>query len=113
MTTYPMDGTTVVITGGNSGIGLETCVALASAGARIVMGCRNATKAQRAVADVRSRSGSETVEARTLDLADLRSIESFAADLADLDAIDVLLNNAGLILDERVETAQGVEATFG
>ena len=79
MTTYPMDGRTVVITGGNSGIGLETCVGLASAGARIVMGCRNTAKAEAAVDDVRRRSGNDAVESRQLDLADLRSVEAFAA----------------------------------
>ena len=113
MTVYPMAGRTVVITGGNSGIGLETCVALASAGARVVMGCRNTSKADAAVDDVRRRAGSDLVESRPLDLADLRSVEAFASGLSDLDHIDVLINNAGLILDERVETAQGFEGTFG
>jgi NAD(P)-dependent dehydrogenase (short-subunit alcohol dehydrogenase family) len=113
MTTYPMDGRTVVITGGNSGIGLETCVGLAAAGARVVMGCRNTAKAETAVADVRRRSGNDAVESRAVDLADLRSVEAFADGLSDLDHVDVLINNAGLILDERTETAQGFEGTFG
>ena len=113
MTTYPMDGRTVVITGGNSGIGLETCVGLAAAGARVVMGCRNTAKAESAVAEVRRRSGNDAVESRAVDLADLRAVESFASDLADLDRVDVLINNAGLILDDRTETAQGFEGTFG
>ena len=113
MTLHPMEDRTVVVTGGNSGIGLETCVALAAAGARVVMACRNPGKAEAAVAEVRRRSGSELVGSRTLDLADLTSVEACAASLGDLDRIDVLVNNAGLILDERTETAQGVEATFG
>lgn len=113
MTLHPMDGRTVVVTGGNSGIGLETCVALAAAGARVVMACRNPDKAATAVTDVRHRAGSDLVESRPLDLADLTSVSAFAASLSDLDRIDVLVNNAGLILDERTETAQGVEATFG
>ena len=53
------------------------------------------------------------MESRSLDLADLASVRSFAAGLADLDRIDVLVNNAGLILDHRTETAQGFEGTFG
>lgn len=113
MTLHPMEDRTVVITGGNSGIGLETCVALAAAGARVVMACRNPDKAAAAVEDVRRRAGSELVESRPLDLADLTSVAAFADGLRDLDRIDVLVNNAGLILDERTETAQGVEATFG
>lgn len=107
-----MEGRTVVITGGNSGIGLETSVALAGAGARMVLGCRNPTKAAAAVDEIRRRSGNDAVESRTLDLADLDSVRRFAAGLSDLDHIDVLLNNAGLILGERTESAQGYEATF-
>ena len=108
-----MDDKVVVITGGNSGIGLETAVALAGAGARIVLGCRNPVKADAAVADIRQRSGNEAVESRRLDLADLESVSAFADSLADLDRIDVLINNAGLTLNQRQETAQGFEATFG
>jgi len=113
MTIFPMDERIVVITGGNSGVGLETAVGLASAGARIVLGCRNTDRAEAAVTDIRTRSGNEAVESRPLDLADLASVRAFADSLADLDRIDVLVNNAGLILDHRIETAQGFEATFG
>jgi NAD(P)-dependent dehydrogenase (short-subunit alcohol dehydrogenase family) len=107
-----MQDRTVVITGANSGIGLETAAALAGAGARIVMGCRNETTAAAAVDEVRRRSGNDDVETRSLDLADLDHVRRFAASLADLDRIDVLINNAGLMLDERRESAQGHEATF-
>jgi NAD(P)-dependent dehydrogenase (short-subunit alcohol dehydrogenase family) len=102
----------VVITGGNSGIGLETAVALATAGARVVMGCRNTAKAEAAVAEIRQRSGSDAVESRPLDLIDLEQVRRFADSLADLDRIDVLINNAGLIQDARAESPQGHEATF-
>ncbi len=107
-----MQDRTVVITGANSGIGLETAAALAGAGARIVMGCRNATTAAAAVDEVRRRSGNDAVETRSLDLSDLDHVRRFAGSLADLDRIDVLINNAGLMLDERRESAQGHEATF-
>jgi NAD(P)-dependent dehydrogenase (short-subunit alcohol dehydrogenase family) len=107
-----MEGRTVVITGANSGIGLETAAALAGAGARIVMGCRNATTAAAAVDEVQRRSGNEAVETRSLDLADLDHVRRFASSLSDLDRIDVLINNAGLMLDRRQETPQGHEATF-
>ena len=108
-----MEDRTVVITGANSGIGLETAAALATAGARIVMGCRNATTAAAAVDEVRRRSGNDRVETRSLDLADLEHVRRFADSLAELDRIDVLVNNAGLMLDRRQETPQGHEATFG
>ncbi len=107
-----MEDRTVVITGGNSGIGLETSVALAGAGARLVLGCRNPDKAEAAVAEIRRRSGNESVESRPLDLADLTTVRTFADSLSDLDRIDVLINNAGLILGERTMSAQGYEATF-
>jgi NAD(P)-dependent dehydrogenase (short-subunit alcohol dehydrogenase family) len=108
-----MEDRTVVITGANSGIGLETAAALATAGARIVMGCRNPVTAAAAVEEVRRRSGNDAVETRSLDLADLDHVRRFATSLADLDRIDVLVNNAGLMLDRRQETPQGHEATFG
>lgn len=108
-----MHGRTVVITGGNSGIGLETVVGLTAAGARVVMGCRNSTKADAALEQVRERVPEAQVEARPLDLADLDVVDRFVASLEDLDRIDVLINNAGLILDHREETAQGFEAIFG
>lgn len=106
-----MHGRTVVITGANSGIGLETAVALAAAGARVVMGCRDPGRADAAVAEVRERTGSELVEQRHLDLADLTSVEAFAAGLSDLDRVDVLVNNAGLIQDRLARSAQGHEMT--
>ncbi|CAN5407565.1 SDR family oxidoreductase [soil metagenome] len=107
-----MDGKVVVITGGNSGIGLETAAALAGAGARVVMGCRNTAKAGAAVDQIKERTGTDLVESRPLDLVDLDDVRSFAASLSDLDRIDVLINNAGLILDSRQESPQGYEATF-
>jgi NAD(P)-dependent dehydrogenase (short-subunit alcohol dehydrogenase family) len=109
----PMDDRIVVITGGNSGVGLETAVGVAGLGARVVMGCRNQAKADAAVSEIRSRSGNDDVGSRTLDLGDLDSVQAFAESLRDLDRIDVLINNAGLILDHRTETAQGYEGTFG
>ena len=72
-----MDDKTVVITGGNSGIGLETAVALAAAGARIVLGCRNpATGRGRRRATSADRSGNDAVETAPLDLSDLASVRS-------------------------------------
>lgn len=102
----------MVITGGNSGIGLETAVSLSAAGARVVMGCRNTVKADAAVAEIRARSGNDAVESRPLDLVDLDDVTRFAEGLSDLDRIDVLINNAGLILDARSESPQGYESMF-
>lgn len=104
---------TVVITGANGGIGLETAVAMARFGDRVVIACRNPAKAAAAVADIEDRAGSNDVESVTLDLASFASIHTCAAELATLGAIDVLINNAGLILSERSTTEEGFESTFG
>ncbi len=104
----------IVITGGNSGIGKEAAVSLATAGATVVITARNQAKGADALDEIRRRSGREHVEVMALDLADFASIRSFAAELLDRhDRLDVLVNNAGGILSDRVETAQGFEMTFG
>ena len=109
-----LHGQVIVITGGNSGIGKEAAVALAAMGATVVITARNQTKGQAALADVRQRSGSSTVELMDLDLADFASIRAFAAEVLErCDRLDVLVNNAGGIISDRVHTVQGFEMTFG
>ncbi len=108
-----MDGKTVVITGGNSGIGKAAAVALATAGARVVITARSEPRGAAARADIAEASGSDAVELSVFDLADLSSVRSGAADLLErCPRIDVLLNNAGLILSERTLSRDGYEATF-
>jgi len=108
-----MDGRTVIITGGNSGIGKATAIALATAGARVVITARNEERGRAAVADIAAASRSELVELSLFDLADLSSVRDGAADLLErCPRIDVLCNNAGLILSERSLSADGYEATF-
>ena len=109
-----LHGSVIVITGGNSGIGKEAAVALAGMGATTVITARDAAKGRSALDEVRSRSGSDTVEVMALDLGDFASIRAFSAELHErFDRLDVLVNNAGAILTERQVTAQGFEATFG
>jgi NAD(P)-dependent dehydrogenase (short-subunit alcohol dehydrogenase family) len=108
-----MAGKTVIITGGNSGIGKAAAIALASAGARVVITARNEQRGQDAVADIATASGSQLVELSLFDLADLSSIRAGAGDLLErCPRIDVLLNNAGLILSDRQVSADGYEATL-
>ncbi len=71
-------GRTVVVTGGNSGVGKETAVFLAALGARVLITARNRAKGEAALADVRARTGSEAVELGDLDLASIASIRAFA-----------------------------------
>jgi NAD(P)-dependent dehydrogenase (short-subunit alcohol dehydrogenase family) len=105
---------TIVITGANSGIGLETTRALAASGARIVMACRDAERAEAARADIVATTGSGKLEVVPLDLAALASVRSCAADLAARHPrIDILVNNAGLFPFRKHMTADGFEMQFG
>jgi NAD(P)-dependent dehydrogenase (short-subunit alcohol dehydrogenase family) len=107
-----MQGKTVVVTGANSGIGFETAAALASMGARVLVTARNADKGRAAVAAITQRlPGEGRVQLVVFDLADLASVRQGAAEILDqAPRLDVLVNNAGLVLSERVETVD--EATF-
>jgi NAD(P)-dependent dehydrogenase (short-subunit alcohol dehydrogenase family) len=105
---------TIIITGANSGIGLETAVGVAAQGMHVVMACRNPEKGATALAEVQRRAGSSEVELMSLDLASFTSIRGFAKEALDrFDHIDVLVNNAGAVSRARVETAEGFEQTFG
>jgi NAD(P)-dependent dehydrogenase (short-subunit alcohol dehydrogenase family) len=108
-----MSGRTVVVTGGNSGVGKATATALASRGARTVITARSRSRGEEALADIRRASGSDRVDLVVFDLADLASVRDGAASLLeDYDQIHVLVNNAGLVLTQRTETTDGYEATF-
>lgn len=108
-----MTGKTVIVTGGNSGIGKATAVALARAGARVVITARDRARGDEAVAEIRRTGGSDQVEVVVFDLGDLASVRAGAAELLDgCPRIDVLINNAGLVLTDRSETVDGYESTF-
>lgn len=109
-----MQGKTIVITGGNSGIGLETAEALAGMGARVIVTARNSDKGRAAVAGIVQRLGGHAqVQLVVFDLADLSSVRRGADEILEqAPRVDVLINNAGLVLSERHETVDGFEATF-
>jgi NAD(P)-dependent dehydrogenase (short-subunit alcohol dehydrogenase family) len=102
-------GKNVVITGASSGIGKVTAVELARLGARVHLICRDRARGEAALAEVRAAGDAELVIA---DLAVQSEVRAAAEALAKLDRIDVLVNNAGLILMERRLTSDGIEATF-
>lgn len=107
------DSTTIVITGGNAGIGKETAVGLAKQGARVVVTARDPRRGRAALDEIRERSGSDSVDLMDLDLADLTSVRRFAREYQDrYDRLDVLVNNAGLVQLSRTETVDGFETTF-
>ena len=108
-----MTGRTAVVTGANSGLGLETARALAGAGALVLMACRNAEKGQRAVEEVASASASAP-QLVQMDLASLASVRA-AADsiLASHPSVDILVNNAGVMAISESKTEDGFETQFG
>lgn len=101
-----MDGRTVVVTGANSGLGLVTSRELAQVGARVVLAVRDT---ERGAATAREIGGA--TEVRKLDLADLGSIRAFAEQWSE--PIDVLINNAGIMMVPEGRTADGFERQFG
>ena len=102
-------GRTVVITGANSGLGLQATHALTDAGARVLMACRDTGRAEDARAGLEHPDRAEVVQ---MDLADLDSVRAAAEVLAG-HSPDVLINNAGLMNIPRGATAQGHEMQFG
>jgi NAD(P)-dependent dehydrogenase (short-subunit alcohol dehydrogenase family) len=110
----PMNDRHVVITGANTGIGKEAAVVLAGMGAHVIGTSRDEERGKVGLAEIRERSGRDDVEMLALDLASFASIRAFADTLLDRpDGIDVLVNNAGGVLSDRRETAEGFEMTFG
>ena len=104
-------GRRAVVTGSNSGIGLQAALELARHGAEIVLACRDAGRGAAAVKRIKAEAPGANVELRTLDLADLASVRTFAADLnRDL---DLLVNNAGVMAIPRRSTADGFEMQLG
>jgi dehydrogenase/reductase SDR family protein 12 len=106
-----LSGRRCLITGANSGIGFETALALADLGAEVVLMCRNAERGEEAAQQIREQTGSSLVSLELVDMSDLASIRVVAARLAS-GPVDVLVHNAGVLPDQRVETADGLESTF-
>jgi NAD(P)-dependent dehydrogenase (short-subunit alcohol dehydrogenase family) len=99
-------GRTAIITGANSGIGRGAARALAAKGARVVLAVRDTSKGQAAAAQLPGQ-----VEVRKLDLADLSSVREFAS--AWDGPVDLLINNAGVMIPPLSRTADGFELQFG
>ncbi|MBF8188348.1 SDR family NAD(P)-dependent oxidoreductase [Nonomuraea sp. K274] len=101
-----MTGRTVVVTGANSGIGRAAARALAARDARVVFAVRDLEKGREAAAATTGH-----IEVRQLDLADLSSVRAFAEDFTE--PVDVLINNAGVMIPPLSRTADGFELQFG
>jgi NAD(P)-dependent dehydrogenase (short-subunit alcohol dehydrogenase family) len=108
-------GTTVLVTGGNSGLGYETVLQLARKGARVLVAARDRARGTAALERLGAEAPGSQAELAQIDLADLTSVERFADGfLAGGQELDVLINNAGVMaIPHREITAQGYERQFG
>jgi NAD(P)-dependent dehydrogenase (short-subunit alcohol dehydrogenase family) len=104
-----LTGRTVIVTGASSGIGLEAAKALTAHGARVILAVRDAARGHTAAATL---PGPGTHEVRLLDLASLDSVRAFASDWP-AEPIDLLINNAGVMIPPLTRTADGFELQFG
>lgn len=106
-------GKTMIVTGSNTGIGFEVAMVLASRGARVLLACRSKDKAEEAMRRIGAAVSGADLAFLPLDQADLGSVRA-AAELAAKELrIDVLINNAGVMIPPLTRTAQGFELQFG
>nr|XP_060612660.1 dehydrogenase/reductase SDR family member 13-like [Anolis sagrei ordinatus] len=104
-------GKTVLLTGGNSGIGKATALDLARRGARVIVASRNRKLGESAACEIRKESGNNEVLYMSLDLGSLRSVRAFAEDFLQSEArLDILINNAAVICEG--ESEDGFNVTF-
>lgn len=107
-------GRVAVVTGANSGIGLVAARELAKAGATVVVAARSEDKARGAVEKIAAAAPNAQPETGILNLADLSSVSAFADGvLAAHSTIDLLINNAGVMMTPKGTTADGIELQFG
>jgi len=109
-----LTGKVAIVTGANSGIGFETAKALAEKGAKVILACRNLDKANLAAKEIRSMVRKAKLEIIQLDLADLASVRKFADTFkSKYGSLDLLINNAGIMIPPLTKTADGFEVQFG
>lgn len=109
-----LSGKTYIVTGGNSGIGLVTVDQLAKQGARVVLACRRPEEGKRAAEMVAASGAKGVVEVFELDLASLASVRAFAARILErFEALDGLVNNAGVMNTGHVKTKDGFDMQLG
>jgi NAD(P)-dependent dehydrogenase (short-subunit alcohol dehydrogenase family) len=107
-------GKTVIVTGANAGIGYETALALYEVGAHVVLACRSLDKAEQAIIKIGALQGKGTLEAALLDLTSFESVKQFAATfIKDQQQLDMLINNAGVMIPPASKTIEGYELQFG
>ena len=105
-------GKLAVVTGANSGLGRITALELARHGAEVVVASRNVEKGEAAAEEIRAAASGPAPRVAQLDLASLESVRRFADGFADR-AVDLLVNNAGIMMTPQQTTADGFELQFG
>jgi NAD(P)-dependent dehydrogenase (short-subunit alcohol dehydrogenase family) len=105
-----LDGHRAIVTGGASGIGIETARALAGAGAEVTLAVRDLDAGARTARELTRDTGNERVLVAKLDLADQESVAAFVADWSG--PLDLLINNAGVMASPLSRTSQGWESQF-
>ena len=109
-----LTGRTAVVTGANSGLGLETARALAGAGATVVMTARSKDKFDAAEADIRPTNRTADLRFVQLDLASLDNVRTAAEVIrSEYPEVDILVNNAGIMMTPEATTADGLELQLG
>ncbi|GBM12755.1 Retinol dehydrogenase 11 [Araneus ventricosus] len=109
-----LNNKTVIITGGNAGIGKETALDLAARGAKVIIGCRDTEKGRKAAEDIRRQVPAANIIVKYLDLASFSSIRQFAAEILKSEPrIHILINNAGIMMCPESKTVDGFEMQIG
>jgi hypothetical protein len=117
--TVDLRGKTAIVTGANTGIGRETSRFLAEMGAKVILACRSQARAEEAIRLILKEAGTKIdpgqLEFWPLDVSSLQSVGDFAAtfqEKAGHNGLDILINNAGVMLNEKMVTSEGLEATM-
>ncbi|XP_023535215.1 dehydrogenase/reductase SDR family member 12 isoform X1 [Cucurbita pepo subsp. pepo] len=108
-----IEGKNCIVTGANSGIGYATAEGLASRGATVYMVCRNKERGEAALSEIKSKTGNQNVHLEVCDLSSIRDVTSFSSNFISKNVpVHVLVNNAGLLENNRVTTSEGFELNF-
>lgn len=111
--TNRIDGSVVVVTGSNSGIGKETVYQLSKRGASVIMACRDIQKGQQAERDILTRNPNAALQVMQLDLSSLKSVNQFANEVCKRHPrVDILINNAGVMMCPKMKSQDDYELQF-
>lgn len=110
---FDLKGKNVVVTGANAGIGKSAATLLASKGATLYCVCRNKERGEAAVSEIKTKTGNENVYLEVVDMSSLSQIREFAKKYSESGkSLNVLVNNAGVMVQERKESPDGLEMNF-